>query len=85
MNIDVTVMGLSEQWRNGAINGSNIRTWSEKFEDVDVEERDGKLSINAIPRGTTEEAVDTFRKTYFPNRIASFAPGAWHSWRQVKD
>lgn len=84
MNIDVTVMGLSKQWANGAIAGSAIRTWSEKFEDVEVTERDGKLSIISVNRLPAEESDGPFRKAYDPDQIASFAPGAWHSWRQVK-
>lgn len=78
MNIDVTVV------RDGDM-------WSEKFTGVSaVKEVDSGTLVVTSKRARTEEVEHDGVKRIVvrgdgEKDIASFAPGAWHSWRQVKD
>lgn len=78
MNIDVTVVRDCEMW-------------SEKFNGVAaVQEVDSGTLVVTSPGARTEE-VERDGVKYIVVRgggekdIASFAPGSWHSWRQMKD
>lgn len=78
MNIDVTVVSDGEMW-------------SEKINNVSTVEEIDSGSLVVTSKGAGAENVNRDGKSYIvvrggvENDIASFAPGAWHSWRRVKD
>ncbi|MGV0868700.1 hypothetical protein [Corynebacterium kalidii] len=70
MNIDVTVTR------------TDGHTWSEKFNNAYARDTDGSLLIYTDGQNVK---VGTHEYKLTSRPIAEFAPGAWHSWRQVKD